>query len=357
MLAKNIDRPIFSPEMLTIEELMGKISGLHPVNEHEQQLELYNVYKDLLENDEGFSRFQTWANTVLGDFNEIDRYLIDQNKFFEYLIAIERIQKWSPNKTTSIITQHLEFLKLLPSMYNNFKNSLLPQKRGTQGMFYRLAPENLDTFIKAYKHRSFLFVGLNALIESEKLIISALLEQTESQIYWDLNDYFFNDKIHDAGYFMNRNIEFFSKSNKAQQIRFSSDLLLNKTISITGAPKNSAQAQMVGKILGQVNLEGQSAALVLADENLLPLLLNVLPASLDYNISMGYPLHLTKTVNFLNTLFNLAEQKTNKGFHHKSAISFLSHPITSLLANENDIAEFIKEIKQNNYSYVAQQRA
>lgn len=356
LLAKKIDQPIFSPEMVTIEELMGKISGLNFINENEQQLKLFNIYKDLKESDEDFSKFQSWANTVLGDFNEIDRYLIDQNKFFEYLIAIERIQKWSPNNNTTIITQHLEFLKLFPPMYNNFKNALLPQKKATQGLFYRLAPEKLEDYIKTHKHQSFLFVGLNALNESEKLIISALLEQTGSKIYWDLNDHFFNDNIHDAGYFMNRNIEFFSKSNKAEQIRFSSDFLKNKTISITGAPKNSAQAQMVGKILRDINLEGQSAALVLADENLLPLLLNVLPASLEYNISMGYPIHLTQTANFINTLFILAEQKTDKGFHHKSVISFLTHPITSTLVIENDIAEFIKEIKQKNYSYVAQKR-
>jgi hypothetical protein len=38
--------------------------------------------------------FANWAKTLLQDFNEIDRYLLDSSYVLSYLKDIEDIKKW-----------------------------------------------------------------------------------------------------------------------------------------------------------------------------------------------------------------------------------------------------------------------
>ena len=53
-------------------------------------------------NQQEFELFANWAKTLLQDFNEIDRYLLDPMHVLSYLKDIEDIKKWGievENKT------------------------------------------------------------------------------------------------------------------------------------------------------------------------------------------------------------------------------------------------------------------
>ena len=56
--------------------------------------EFYSVYLQSTPEDkqQDFERFSNWAKTLLQDFNEIDRYLVDPNDIFSYLLEIEQNQ-------------------------------------------------------------------------------------------------------------------------------------------------------------------------------------------------------------------------------------------------------------------------
>ena len=97
---------IFSPKILSIEEFVEELSELKTICNSELLFEFYNTYLQLTpkEQQETFESFSKWAQILIQDFNEIDRYLIPQKNIFTYLSAIQDLSHWSLeiNKTTFI---------------------------------------------------------------------------------------------------------------------------------------------------------------------------------------------------------------------------------------------------------------
>jgi hypothetical protein len=65
----------------------------------------------LLANQQSFELFANWAKTLLQDFNEIDRYLLDSSYVLSYLKDIEDIKKWGievENKT-QLLENYIDF--------------------------------------------------------------------------------------------------------------------------------------------------------------------------------------------------------------------------------------------------------
>jgi hypothetical protein len=77
--------------------------------------EFYDVYLVTEKtNQQSFELFANWAKTLLQDFNEIDRYLLDSSYVLSYLKDIEDIKKWGievENKT-QLLENYIDFWKL-----------------------------------------------------------------------------------------------------------------------------------------------------------------------------------------------------------------------------------------------------
>ena len=101
-LKKQIDNAVFSPEILSIEDFVQNISNLRVIDPIELMFEFYEVYLSITEKSQQqtFELYANWAKTLLQDFNEIDRYLLDPNKILKYLDNIKGDFKniISPNK-------------------------------------------------------------------------------------------------------------------------------------------------------------------------------------------------------------------------------------------------------------------
>ena len=94
-IAKSTKKTIFSPEIYSIEEFVGRISGLTTATGTQQLFELYYAYSLHTETGkENFFDFSKWGRTLLRDINEIDRYLVDAGKLFSNLSAIQEIDHW-----------------------------------------------------------------------------------------------------------------------------------------------------------------------------------------------------------------------------------------------------------------------
>jgi hypothetical protein len=90
--------------------------------------EFYDVYLSVTEkaNQQSFELFANWAKTLLQDFNEIDRYLLDSSYVLSYLKDIEDIKKWGievENKT-QLLENYIDFWKLLPNYYQTLYGHL-----------------------------------------------------------------------------------------------------------------------------------------------------------------------------------------------------------------------------------------
>ena len=90
-LASLTKKSLFAPRVLSIEDFAAEMSGLKAIDNTSALFEFYSVYLATTppEQVENFETFSSWAQTLLYDFNEIDRYLIDYKPFFDYLSNIQ----------------------------------------------------------------------------------------------------------------------------------------------------------------------------------------------------------------------------------------------------------------------------
>src|SRR5690606_20539956 len=197
-------KTIFSPEILSIEEFTSDLSQLKPISNTELLFEFYTVYTELTPEGEAdnFESFSKWAQLIIQDFNEIDRYLIPQNEILNYLSAIQDINHWSLQKhKTEFVKKYLAFWHKLPDYYTHFTGRLLENNIGYQGLIYREAVNNIETYIQTNTDKKLVFLGFNALNTAEETIIQELLQNGLAEIFWDIEKTFFENNIHDAGLF------------------------------------------------------------------------------------------------------------------------------------------------------------
>ena len=78
-IKNQVSKNIFAPEIIAIEDFIQEISGIRNIEPIELLFEFYNVYLSITEkkHQQEFDVFANWAKTLLQDFNEIDRYLLD----------------------------------------------------------------------------------------------------------------------------------------------------------------------------------------------------------------------------------------------------------------------------------------
>ncbi len=360
-LATILTYPIFSPHILSIEAFVEDLSGLQNLPNTELLFKLYESYLKLTKTTdiEPFESFSKWAQIVLQDFNEIDRYLIEPDNIFDYLSAIKEINHWSLEaQQTDLIKTHLKFWKNLKNYYKEFTNELLEAKQGYQGLIYREAVNNLEHYIDSNYNRKHIFLGFNALNKSESTIIQGLLENDLAFIYWDIDKTFIEDNIHDAGLFTRHHKSTWNYFKKHPFKWLGTQYKEEKNISVIGVPKLVGQAKYIGQLLEQIRLKNKnlsSVAVVLGEENLLTPVLNSIPNSIDrLNVTMGLPLKYVPLASLFELLFYIHINKPEK-FYHKEVIDVIAHPtIYGLFLSdiENKSNNIISHIQSNNLVYV-----
>jgi hypothetical protein len=363
-LKKQVDGNILSPEIISIEDFIQDIAGIRTVDPIELLFEFYDVYLSVTEkaNQQSFELFANWAKTLLQDFNEIDRYLLDPSYVLSYLKDIEDIKKWGievENKT-QLLENYIDFWKLLPNYYQTLYAHLLKKGIGYQGLIYREAVGNLDHFSKSITDKNYVFAGFNALNASEEKIIQHLIASDQAKIYWDADQTFLNDPYHDAGLFVRR----FKKSWKEYKSNafewIVDDFSQTKNIHVVGTPKTIGQAKIAGGIIENIinenpNTTLDKVAVVLGEENLLVPLLYSLPSSVGaLNITMGYPSKNNPAQILIAKLFKmhtnaLARNATNYVLYYKDVLDILTHPLVEPYAQTSTLVNLINK---NNYTFI-----
>jgi len=361
-IANITERTIFSPEIYSIEEFVGNISGLSTATNTQQLFELYYAYLDQTKGKkENYLEFSKWGQTLLQDINEIDRYLIDTGKLFTNLSAIQEINHWYlAAEKTKMVKDYIKFWNNLEELYTTFNQKLLIQGIGHQGLVYRKANENLESYLEANKNNRYIFIGFNALNTAESNIIQRILQTKNAEIYWDADEYYLDDPIHDAGYFIRGHKKKWPYLQENPLKGISSSFLQKKNIQVIGVPKNISQVKYVGALLKEINIENSDllkrTAVVLSDETLLNPLLNSIPSEIEkVNITMGYPLNKSNFESFFIQFFDLYINKQANGWYYKSVLSFLSNSYTLLLLKEGSVnlAEILAcTIKDKNLTFL-----
>ena len=199
-LSQAVDKPVFSPEILTINECFAQLTDLRLADQLTLLVRLYDLYRHLRPDAEPIEQFLYWGKMMLSDFSEIDNHLIpnvealfyavrdlhDIDDRFRYLTdnqrdAIHRF--WGEFLTSEAhhpdSTMHPHFLRtwqLLYPLYTSLRQNLLSDGLAYDGLLHREVIEHLDSIDPQRLKQHYVFVGFNALTESERGFLFRLRE-------------------------------------------------------------------------------------------------------------------------------------------------------------------------------------
>lgn len=365
-LKKSATHNLFAPEIISIEEFIQNVAGIRSVDSVELLFEFYNVYLSVTEKSkqEPFETFANWAKTLLQDFNEIDRYLLDPNHVLKYLENIKEIEHWAVDieKRTDLIENYLLFWKKLPEYYHAFYDFLLNKGIGYQGLIYREAVENLNHFSENNQNQ-FIFAGFNALNHAEEKIIQHLLALDTAKIYWDIDETLLNDSFHDAGLFQRKfkSDWIYYKTHPYEWI--TNDFTETKNIQVIATSKSIGQAKIAGHIIEKHITENESnlqnVAVVLGEENLLLPLLHSLPDTVEaLNITMGFSSKNNPAQLLIAKLFKLHSNALSRNpssyvMYYKDVLDILTHP---LIEPYVFAGELVNRINKNNFTFITHKK-
>lgn len=338
----------FAPRICSIEAFVEELSNLKIIDSAELLFKSYEAYlgTEGISEKEDFESYATWANTLLNDFNEMDRYLVEPAPFFGYLSSIKTLERWGvKDQATELVNNYLQFWNSLPAFYEKLQSLLLDAQIGYQGMVYREAADNLEHYINSNKYQKHVFIGFNALNTAEQHIIQGLLETGNAIIYWDTDRVFFEDPKHSASHFIRKYIREWTYFQDKKPMFITQNFEEPKQFKFIEVKKNIGQAKYVGELLETLtDDEISKTAIVLGDESLLVPLLYSLPENVKkLNLTMGVSLKHFPAVVFFEKLFAI-HQRNAEILYYKDIFSILNHPIgKELVPNAEGIVQKLTE--------------
>jgi ATP-dependent helicase/nuclease subunit B len=364
-LSQKIKQPIFLPDFYSIEEFTEKLSGLTVLDNISLQFKLYQSYLAFLPKKiDSFDDFLSWSNVLLHDFNEIDRNLVDAKSIYTNLKNVKELEDWSvdnwslaEDKLSDMQLDYISFFEGMLGWYTHFNDSLLKEQLAYQGMAYKFAAKNIST--AQVKWNKVWFVGLNALTKSEQEIIDYLKKEDIARVFWDADNFYYDNPQHEAGGFLREQRERWS------EIDFNGvgDYFSKKkeSFNVVACPKNITQAKVAAEVIKGFeasDLDNSNTAIVLADEALLFPVLHNLPSEIkQLNVTMGSPLKNSALFSLVEAIFKLqihAIKYNRKAFYYKDVIAVIEHPYFSKITKINDGIAFMRFITKSNIVFVTQ---
>lgn len=372
-LSKLIAQPVWMPEILTLTEYIEKHTGLKKADPLVLTIKLYKSYTKVSGSSEKFEDFYFWGNMLLGDFDDIDKYLADAKDLFSNLIALKELEFSFPYLTEEQITvirkfwssfnpekyshEQQEFLKVwdkLHATYTDFKDTLLQENICYEGMNERFFCEHITT----YEHPEHLLIaGFNALNACEKQIFSYYRDLNISSFYWDYDIYYTASEHQEAGHYIRENLKNYPTELGAEH--FNNFLHNGKQIEYISVPSSIGQAKLLSKLTAHLQEEDpRNTAIVLCDEQMLIPVMHSIPDSIrKINVTMGYPAHNTSIaalISLLCDLRNYAKHESKETYYYyKPVIALLNHKLIKDICPE-DIYKITNYINQKNIVYVAE---
>ena len=118
-------------------------------------------------------------------------------------------------------------------------------------MVYKDAAEKIDVYTQNKSIKKHIFLGFNALNSAEEKIIQKLLLEYSAEIFWDVDEVFLDNNIHDAGHFLRKYLKswkYFQKNPLKWRKTFYSE---KKNIEIIGTQKNIGQVKYLGELISK----------------------------------------------------------------------------------------------------------
>ncbi|MCF0167668.1 MAG: PD-(D/E)XK nuclease family protein, partial [Bacteroidales bacterium] len=369
-LGQNSEAPIFSPRIMTINEILVELSDLRKIDKIEEIYLLYQNYVKVSGTDESFDSFAAWGDVILADFNDVDKYRVDASRLFanirdlreldsgyEFLSEEQRrvisdfwgiVLNQKPDRNKE---RFCAMWQILEKLYVEFRKDLKGRGMGYEGMIYRevadaLLGEGRAAIIgRLSQYEKIVFVGQNALSECEKVLFDAVRDELGGDFYWD----FYGDMIRDRA---NKSSNFIKDYIVRYPSQFKIDVEVDTMpeITVISVPSAVGQAKQVARCLE--GLDENKTSVVLPDETLLLPLLNSIPGHIaDVNVTMGLSLSnssFSVLMEFLGALQTGKSLKNGRqSFYHRDVSNILNHPLIKRAAGEDARALNAMIVAQN----------
>jgi hypothetical protein len=366
-LARKIKNPVWAPEIYSLEDFLFQYTDVQVADKLTLVYEMYSAYRKVNPEAESLEKFFFWGEVLVGDFEDIDQYLVEPDHLFQsiqtqkelddafaYLGDEERlvIQSFWKSFMPQAKGDQLHFLKtwkLLVPIYEDYRKRLADKKLAYKGMVYRSIAEacNADTFDPAQGDSQFWFAGFNALTSAEEAVLKYFVRETNARIFWDMDDYYVRSEQQESGQFFRQ-----YKEDTLLGKTFPAEIPVNfekpKNIDAVGVSLEIGQAKYVGERLEELAKDPswvpEETVVVMPMEHFLFPVLNSLPEGVkQVNITMGYPLKDTPLFGLLDAVLDLRKNTRTKrdgdkafeAYSYRDVLAILRHPyVFSTVAKE-----------------------
>ncbi|ULQ51690.1 PD-(D/E)XK nuclease family protein [Flavihumibacter fluvii] len=370
-LGNLIDKPIWSPDLLTIHEFIQLSDRKLPADRLLQSFLLYEAYAaEMLEQGEtnipSYERFYALGEILLNDYAELESNAIAINDLYSNMANIAAIEQgldyltpeqqdylqrfWKNFSTERLSAQKEKFLQLwrvLPAIFGRFSKMLDEKGLTTTGTLYRnlVHGGNTETdFAAAYDQ--LVFVGFNALNQAELQLFSKWKKEGKALFFFDADVHYIQDPLQEAGLFLRRNLQLFGNELETRNEINRAD----RPVHIIAAEGNAAQVRLLPQLLQQVPdlaEHPEKVAIFLADEQQLMPVLHALPDHIPFiNITMGYSLVQSPVFSLVQTIINVQlslQQNGGKRIYYQPLLQLLQHPyLYEVKAAEDLVATITK---------------
>lgn len=376
-LAEIAGKPLFSPGIITIQELFQSLSDYQMADRIEMLVMLYRHYADISGSDDSFDDFLYWGEMLLNDFNDVDKHLADAEQVFRnvkdlksldgdmsyltplQIAAIRRFwESFMPVEDNETKKKFQETWQILHELYTRFRAELHEKGEAYEGMMFRAvaakarANENVNLGFSGI-----VFVGLNALTPAEAVLLEYLKNTGVADFYWDYESPLVRDEDNRASLWVKENLSRFPSKLPFEN---SEEAGKRPVIEVIGIPSGVGQAKHVTRILSHLLETGATSpdeaintAVVLPDENLLlPVLYSIPQEFGKINVTMGYGLSHASVASLVDHIADLQRNVRKQGegenvFYYKTVLAVLNHPLISVCTAEEaaELKEYI--LRQN----------
>lgn len=375
------DNVIVSPEITTISDYISSMSLNVEASKNELLFILYDVYKAVMHEHYtksefvNFDQFRFWADMLLNDFNDVDKYLVDAKMIFKNVKDLKEINSnfltseqievintyWNEDRSTEPVDEFWKHIKygndnasndisdrfvrlweILYDLYSGFRNRLSDMGLCYSGMMYRDAVDKLNkTAADELKCKRYIFIGFNVLSTSEIKIFERLQKLGCADFYWDYGSPIFKNSNNKATRFLSRYVACFKSIYDLGE--FSE---YSPCINVVGIPSNVGQTKFVGDLLSKMvddkvienPTNAINTAIVLPDEDLFIPLVHSIPKDFStINITMGYPMRHTSIASLISSIISMQLRGRfmyeKMHFFYEDVFSILSHPFVRAISS------------------------
>ncbi len=393
---------LFGLNICTIDELFAKRSKFVVADNLTLVFKLYEVYRQVLVEKAGiqpsdkilqFEFFYSWAQTFIGDFDDIDKYLADPVQLFDNVFQYESLaddlshiddeQREVIESFWNVVFRqgedgkmyHEQFLTLygcLHDIYTRFRESLASEGLAYNGMLYRDVVENFEPDATDKDAMHYVFIGFNALTSAERVVFNRLVKAGLADFFWDYSEDIIRPIIDEKGraprkvqvlgnvllqqpegYGAGRFVTIYKDEYPAPKDYVLPQNVDRPDVKVTSVAYSQSQVSSVYSWLNGLVSSGANlsqSALVLGDESMLLPVLQSLPEQVDkVNITMGYPIKYTSVYSLLELLACI--DASSGSVRSALVMPVIQHPtLTAILADR--CQELRKTIVDNNYIYL-----